>query len=304
MIEHARESSNKLMTPTVPGFVETDHEIRYELPLDNRLESLAYIGIVQQETWHVDPHRHDHFELCCVEEGQGWFTIGDVYYSVNPGDLFLTKPGETHQGAAKGDSPFRLYYLGFQLGQFRSLELDFYPIDMNRVRRDEACDVKHLCDLIFMELRNRKRRADFMVHGLFMQLLAAVVRIYHDQPAEAGGEPRQLPQYLVQVLNELHSNVRANYPIDRLAESIPMSRSHLSREFKRQLGVSIGQYIRTLCIDKAKHSLRESEDSISVIAEKLHFTSIHTFSIFFKRHVGLPPQQYRKEIRKQDDHHV
>jgi AraC-like DNA-binding protein/mannose-6-phosphate isomerase-like protein (cupin superfamily) len=291
--ESKRLDAPLLTAPNTPGMMESEREIRYELPLLRRLESLAYIGMVRHETWHVSSHSHDHFELCYIEEGQGWFTIGDVYYTVNPGDLFITKPGELHQGAARGDLPFRLYYLGFQLDQLRSLVPDFYSIGLNRVRQDENRLVKQICDLVFQELREQKDHADLMVQGLFIQLLASVARTYHDRRHEVEEKPVRIDGTILQLLNHLHAHVRGDYHIDELLQTFPVSRSHLAREFKRHMGLSIGQYIRSLLIDMAKHYLRETDRSISEIAELLHFSSIHTFSIFFKRHAGVSPLAYR-----------
>lgn len=63
------------------------------------------------------------------------------------------------------------------------------------------------------------------------------------------------------------------------------------------MGVSLGQYLRSLRVDWARLYLRETSDSVSSVAERLHFSSIHTFSIFFKRHTGIAPQEYRRQAR-------
>lgn len=55
--------------------------------------------------------------------------------------------------------------------------------------------------------------------------------------------------------------------------------------------------MRTIRLEWAKLYLRETDVSISQIAELLHFPSIHTFSVFFKRHVGLAPREYRTQAR-------
>jgi len=294
--KNINEKERVLLTPPqVPGIMDTEAEIRYDLPFDVRLGNLAYIGIVRHETWFVGHHIHSHFELCYVEEGQGYFTIEDAYYEVREGDLFLTKPGEMHQGAAKGDSPFRLYYLGFQLEQLRSLEVAYYNIGMNRAENDREGTVKRISDAIFAELRSKGPFSKQMTEGLLMQMLVAVLRIYQGGGPGIAEPPKRLSSSLIQLLNQLHEDIRANHDVEELARSLHMSRSHLAREFKRQMGVTLGSYIRSLCIDKAKHSLRESDDTVSAIADRLRFTSIHTFSIFFKRHVGISPQEYRNQ---------
>ncbi|UVI31243.1 AraC family transcriptional regulator [Paenibacillus spongiae] len=288
------KQSDKFSTPKNAHLMESEREIRFELPFEMDFENLSYIGVVLHETWGVNEHHHEHFELCYVESGQGWFTINDSLYTVSKGDLFLTKPGESHQGAASGELPFRLYYLGFNLEQMRSLEIEYYRIGFNRVEKDENHFIKYLFDSIVDEVRMKRQLSKMMVEGMFIQLLVTIVRIYNaDNKGHTEG--RKLATVIIDILNYLHSDIRADHNVADLSQRFHISRSHLAREFKQHMGVNIGVYIRSLCLDKAKHLLRETNESVCAIAETLNFTSIHTFSIFFKRHTGTPPVEYRKQ---------
>ncbi|GGD80311.1 AraC family transcriptional regulator [Paenibacillus nasutitermitis] len=287
--------SLKYSRPKDSRLFESDKEIRFDIPCETEFDNLSYIGVVLHETWHVPNHHHEHFELCYVECGEGWFTIDGSFYKVSQGDLFLTKPGESHQGAAAGDLPFRLYYLGFNLELMRSLEAEYYKIGFNRVEKDEKGLVKSIFDNIFEELRMKIPLNDTMVQGLFIQLLVSIVRIYNASSLAGNQESKKLTSNMIDILNYLHADFRADLTIEDLANKFHISRSHLAREFKQHLGVPIGEYIRSLCLDKAKHLLRETGESVSSIAARLHFTSIHTFSIFFKRHSGKSPLEFRKQ---------
>ncbi|WP_274364600.1 helix-turn-helix domain-containing protein [Paenibacillus thermotolerans] len=284
-------------TPTAPKRLLTEREIRYELPFDAGLESLLYIGEVCRADWSVSGHYHEHFELCCVCEGSGWFAIDDVFYEAHEGDLFITKPGERHWGGALAGQPFRLYYVGFRLTHMRSLELELYRLGMQRVGRDTGrVTIRYFNDILDEIQNSRKHRQD-MVQGLLLQLLVAVVRIYAENragPVEDVERHDGLNPMMTRVLDYVHSRLRYDLRAEEIAQAAHVSRSHLAREFKQRLGQSVGEYIRSLCIDKAKISLRETSDSIQSISEKLNFSSIHSFSIYFKRHTGYAPQEYRK----------
>ncbi|MCJ8014735.1 AraC family ligand binding domain-containing protein [Paenibacillus sp. KQZ6P-2] len=91
-----KQQSTKHNTPKDARLLESDKEIRFDLPYETEFENLSYIGVVLHETWRVSNHNHEHFELCYVESGQGWFTIDGSFYTVSQGDLFITKPGERH----------------------------------------------------------------------------------------------------------------------------------------------------------------------------------------------------------------
>lgn len=288
------KQSDKHCTPKITHLMESDKEIRFELPFEMDFENLLYIGVVRHDTWQVTNHHHEHFELCYVERGQGWFTVNDLLYKVSQGDLFLTKPGESHQGAAAGEVPFRLYYLGFNLEQMRRLEVEYYRIGFNRVERDENHFIKNLFDSIVDEVRMNRQLNKMMVEGMFIQLLVTIVRIYN-AGNKGQTEGRKLAKVIIEILNYLHSDIRADHNISDLSQRFHISHAHLAREFKQHMGVNIGVYMRLLCLDKAKHLLRKTNEPVCEIAEKLNFTSIHSFSIFFKRHTGIPPVEYRKQ---------
>ena len=286
---------HKALTPSTTKIVEADQETRIELPFALVFESLAYIGVVLRETWHVRPHYHEHFELCYVNEGQGRFAIEDFSYRVKQGDLFLTKPGEVHQGAAAGNLPFRLSYLGFQLDKISTLELDYYQLGSQRVIPDQEGIIKGIFEAIFDELQGERKHRLEIVQGLFLQLLVRLLRTYEYSMLVKNSVSVVFSPLLRQVLYHVHTEIGNGHGIEELALRFHVSRSHLTREFKRAMGISLGYYLRSLCLDWAKLYLRETSDTVSSIAERLHFSSIHTFSIFFKRHTGLSPQEYRRQ---------
>lgn len=281
------------LLPTRSRIINNEGDQRFELPFHLRFDNLAYIGVVPHHPWHVTPHYHNHFELCYVGQGEGWFTINDQFYQVRQGDLFLTKPGEGHQGAASTTTPFRLYYLGFQLQRMNTLELDYQRVGLQRVAHDPHNKTPELFEAIFSELYRQRPHMLDMVQGLFLQLLVYVLRAYEQQSSHTRWPATQLSPSLQQLLHYLHEHSGALYTTDELAQMIQYSRSHLAREFKRQMGISLGQYVRSHCLECAQYYLRETSDTISRISEKLHFSSVQNFSMFFKRHTGLSPQAYR-----------
>lgn len=277
--------------PRVPRVVDAHDELRIELPLEFTLESLAYIGTVSHRTWHVTPHEHDHFELCFVAEGRGWFALDTAMYPVAAGDLFLTKPQEVHHGAALGETPFRLYYLGFHLGAMRSLEAAFYGLAETRVVRDQSATIHETYQKLFSELQAEAPFRAEMVQGLLLQFLVATLRAYKSSAATR--EHTTLTPAIRRVLGALHARVGVRTPVGDLAQLAHLSRAQLDREFKRQLGLPLGAYARALLLERAKHLLGEQGASVSGVADTLGFSSIHTFSIFFKRYAGLSPQAYK-----------
>lgn len=285
--------------PSAAGIDQREQEICIHLPFELAFENLTYLGTVSRPAWQIGPHYHDHFELCYVAEGEGWFALNGFSYPVRQGDLFLTKPWEVHSGAAQGNAPYRLHYLGFELSQMSNLETAFYQFGIRRVWPDQQERIRGLLNEMFTEIQGQQVHALEMIQSLLLRLLVSVLRSRGSDEREQAEKSPLLSPIVREVLDMVHNfgHVQPLLTVDALARHVHLSRSHLVREFKRCLGVSPGEYLRTLRLEWSKHYLRETDLSISQIAACLHFSSIHPFSVFFKRHTGLSPQEYRRQVK-------
>ena len=72
------------------------------------------------------------------------------------------------------------------------------------------------------------------------------------------------------------------------------SRSFMSREFNRYTGKTIREYLTELRIKDALILLKSTALSISEIAYSVGFNDSNYFSSIFKSHIGISPQEYRK----------
>lgn len=83
----------------------------------------------------------------------------------------------------------------------------------------------------------------------------------------------------------------------QLAEKFYFDPSHLSRLFKKCMGVTFTDYLTRYRLSKARKELLESDASIMDIALGNGFSDSRSFINAFKKYYGRPPFQYRKEIR-------
>lgn len=82
--------------------------------------------------------------------------------------------------------------------------------------------------------------------------------------------------------------------IQYLADHCHLSASYLSDLLTKETGRSAKDHINDFLIDKAKHLLVSSTDSVSGIAYALGFNYPHYFGRLFKQKTGKTPQEYRQ----------
>jgi YesN/AraC family two-component response regulator len=83
---------------------------------------------------------------------------------------------------------------------------------------------------------------------------------------------------------------------EKIEAHFKTNKMQLYRKLKAVTSWSVNSLIREIRIREALMSLRHSEKNISEIAYQLGFSDPLYFSKYFKKEVGVAPQQYRKEL--------
>jgi two-component system response regulator YesN len=78
-----------------------------------------------------------------------------------------------------------------------------------------------------------------------------------------------------------------------LAEVVYLNPSYLSILYKKSAGKNLSEYIAELRVEKSKELLARSALKIHEIAIAVGFGTAGYFTRFFKKHVGVTPQDYR-----------
>jgi transcriptional regulator GlxA family with amidase domain len=119
--------------------------------------------------------------------------------------------------------------------------------------------------------------------------LAGILRPFD----HAGNAPEEYRR-----LTPVFEYVIANYgrPIAcaDLAARAGLSVSQLQREFRRLFNISPGDYILYTRLTMARRQLEQTTEPIGRIAGDCGFYDQAHFTRAFRRHAGLPPQQYRR----------
>ena len=84
-----------------------------------------------------------------------------------------------------------------------------------------------------------------------------------------------------------------NLSVPEVAEALEISVTHLSRLFRKKMNITIGEYINTTRIDRAKELLSGTSDTVAKISEQVGYSNTMTFTRNFRRYVNLTPSEFR-----------
>jgi transcriptional regulator GlxA family with amidase domain len=96
------------------------------------------------------------------------------------------------------------------------------------------------------------------------------------------------------VIQFMNSNLGRRISLTELADVANLSPSHLSHLFKTQTGLSPGEYLRRLRMEKASHLLTSTLLSIKQVMATVGYSNRSNFLRHFKRYFDLVPSEYRQ----------
>jgi|GEM_PF-1473063 len=93
----------------------------------------------------------------------------------------------------------------------------------------------------------------------------------------------------------VETHMQEKISLEQIAAHLYLSRGHLCRTFKTEMGLSINQYITQQRLDRACSLLRgRSTMSISAVAKSVGYSENAYFTRLFTRHFGCSPLQFRQ----------
>ena len=94
----------------------------------------------------------------------------------------------------------------------------------------------------------------------------------------------------------MRKNIRKRLSVNDIASHLHFSPSYCNALFKKNVGMPLLAYFTQLRIEEAKNLLLSDEYSLQDVATYLGFEDYNYFSRTFKKIVGVPPGEYRKDF--------
>jgi AraC family transcriptional regulator len=162
-------------------------------------------------------------------------------------------------------------------------------VDRRRVVRASASTL--LAWRIAGELEARDAGWSLALEGLALQLLALSGRAGEASPDRTSAWLSTARELLDARVPELPS-------LTELAALVGRHPTHVARAFRREYGVTVAEYARSLRLDWAAAQLQLDGAPLARIAADAGFADQSHFTRAFRRHTGVTPGRYRALIRR------
>ncbi|WP_186445547.1 AraC family transcriptional regulator [Paenibacillus cremeus] len=253
-----------------------------------------------------------------IKSGRGMLTIGQSEHRAEPHDLFYIEPGTVHSFAADSQDPMVHASVYVDLlwsttpklkGDKRLNEYRFEAYDpelsVDKVRFTTPPTLVFPAKIVvpaqaewldaylsvIREFESVEATAPIRLRSLFEAFLTGFVH-FLAHPFEPN-DPR-----IRTIITWMQTHLTDVFRPAEWAATLNLSEAYVYELFRKETGDSPQQYFMRCRLEQAKTELRETNLSVTHIAEKLGFASVHYFSRQFSAHMDESPNQYRRRIRE------
>ena len=261
-------------------FVFFTYDAGKEYPL--RVES---VGVSYPDKQYFIERTHaDYYTFEYVVSGKGYVRTEGKNYTVEEDCVYILHPGEGYRYGADKNEPYEKIWINFFSGVVTDV-IAAYGLSESIVFPHSGCK-KYFDELveIAQEYPDNDRS--------YLRCSDVIFRIIFALAESAGKEGVSALANLVK--EALDSAIYRKVTVEDIAVQINISKSQMTREFRKYYGMSPYQYLLERKIYVAKHLLRATHMRVREIGSRLGFDDEYYFSNLFKSKVGVSPLAYRK----------
>lgn len=253
----------------------------------NNTTCLDGVTLTDTEYTHhkVDWHYHQNAYFTLILEGKVIEGNKKETYHCPPGTLLFHNWQEAHYNI-KPEGFTRGFHIEIDAAWFKQLATDL-KVSEGSIKLFNP-KVQIAAYNIFKESKLGDSTSPLAIHSLLIELLSQMA---YEQPGEYSNRPAWVLK-----LKELLNDEADEQTLFSLANAVGIHPVHLSREFSKYFGCNMGQYIRTLKVQKALSLLSNTQQSLTEIAFACGFADQSHFIRCFKAVNGLKPLQFRSMI--------
>lgn len=265
---------------------------------------------IELTDWKQRPVKNNFFEFVLIKDGEGTQCINynDYFYSKN--SMFLLPPLKCHSFTI--EKPTKFVFLKFTDSFFKSAnrisidrnewfkEASYILSNYNQLPGDVIKNeldrnyLENLINMILQESRNYGEDSVNLITSLMTSILEILIRnikksTYFELPKNNSDDR------ITNMLTYINTNINKSelLKVENLANVFMMSPTYVSEYFKKQVNISLREYIIKAKLKLVEIRLLNSDYTLTQIADDLGFTDVSHLSKTFKRYTGSSIRDFK-----------
>ena len=231
---------------------------------------------------------YDYYVFEYVVSGKGYIETANDFITVQAGDLYFLNKLHQHIYYSDPTEPYEKIFITVK-GHLIDALVDAYKINDSVIVNQ--CDIVHFMNdlLTLADTQNSLPYDDLSIRILqlfqFLRNSYNMSELYNKNTAEI-------------IKNYLDSNLTTKISLDDICQDCHISKSHAERLFGETYEISPLKYFSRAKAIHVATLLKETNYSLSEIADLMSYSDVKYMSKCFKKWIGQTPLNYRKNRRK------
>lgn len=239
-------------------------------------------------------HRDDYYIVAMLTDGSAALEVDFERIELNTGDILIVSPWQVH-GKPSGEQwcadGWMLAFSPEFLSETEARAIDEYSISPHPLSPGENTvnDIVTLCFMLERNIDNEN-----IVGALATAIKSIVLSVIGKSDTGVKGRYLAITFSFRKLIDKYL--VKEKSPA-AYASMLNISEVYLNEAVKGATGLSAGSYLRSRLIVEAKRLLAYTSMSAKETSYTLGFDDYAYFSRFFRKHVGVSPSEYAKNLK-------
>ncbi len=241
-------------------------------------------------------HSHVFYEMYILQKGKRQIYIENDEYEMAENDLIVIPAKTPHR--TEGE-PYTRYLVNFNedyLDEFQAEIIDICQHQKISLTPQESERMIYIIESMLSvqeELNKKNHRKEYRIQVLFSYLIFELSKLTNF-PKEKFTHTNSFSKRTKLILNYIDTHYDEPINLEMLCQKFFISKPALCNDFKKNVGMSIIDYLLKKRLFVAQDLLINSHMKISEIAKACGFSSQNYFNLIFTKHVKISPTKYRK----------
>ena len=275
----------------------------YEKPKNFSPFSIIQVGDIDTYSgFRCKRHIQIAHEITYIVRGNAKMLCGNKTYFCKTGDIIFNPKGIAHAIDSADGHSLRYDYLAFDIidnsGACEQMLFDFFNNGQNAGCTQADRSIPHTFHDVFLNLYGNDEFSEAIVKDSIRKLLIYTLRSLKGEansvyvPDLRFGKKR----VVAQICSFIDSNVEDINTLKKLPEKFDYSYSHISSFFSKSVGLSLKEYF-LISRHRRACELLKSGMSVTEVADRMGYSSIHVFSKGFTIREGISPSTYAQKYK-------
>jgi AraC-like DNA-binding protein len=223
-----------------------------------------------------------HYQIGIVQKGEGVFSTGQTDFTLREGDTYFIKPSLVHKGKPDPQIGWTITELNFSPTLIDNLQNEGATFSIFNTLKPIEPITESVSELIahFDNEIDLEEATNILIDFLvdFSDKLPSVSN-YHEA--------------IIRARKFIEANYKSKYSLDELAKQAYLSKFHLVRLFKQEVGLSPHTYQLQLKLNEARKLIFQKK-TLTEVAYELGFNDQAHFINTYKKYTEITPSEFLK----------